>query len=196
MKTRRNGCTAPVAVQVAGVTLIELLITLSISTLLLAVAIPSLSSFIDDNRLSSRTFELVGAMNLARSEAIKRGAWVSLCKTKHPEATPTVCQADAGWEQGLVIFVDNTQEIGNQLGVIDGADQIVKIYYAEDRIRISAGNSFALGIAYNPDGLGLGIKADGSTGTASNTFNLCLNNKGTAIVTNRSGRIRISQGDC
>lgn len=196
MKQSQNGFAASAAAKAAGVTLIELLVSLSITAILLTVALPSLSSFMSDSRLSSRTFDLVGAMNLARSEAIKRGAWVTLCKTTHPDSPTPACESGAGWEGGWIVFTDNNQDIGNQIGVIDGTDQIIKVFSGEERITITAGNSYSQGIAFNANGLGLGIKADGSTGTASNTFNLCLNGKGTSIITNRSGRIRIGQGEC
>ena len=57
----------------SGFTLVELMITLAIAGILVAVGIPSFNSTISSNRLTSYANELVTALNLARSEAVKRG---------------------------------------------------------------------------------------------------------------------------
>ena len=56
-----------------GVTLIELMITLSVAAILLSLAIPSFQQIAATNRVAGLTNELTAALNLARSEAIKRG---------------------------------------------------------------------------------------------------------------------------
>lgn len=60
----------PYAVQ--GFTLIELMITISIAAILLAVGVPSMRDMIQQNRLTGNVNEFVAANMLARSEAIKR----------------------------------------------------------------------------------------------------------------------------
>lgn len=57
-----------------GFTLVEMLITLVIGVILLTWAVPSFQETIRQNRLSTEANELITALNLARSEAIKRGA--------------------------------------------------------------------------------------------------------------------------
>ena len=64
--------------QHSGFTLIELMITLAIASILLSVGIPSFQSIFEINRLATQANELVGAVNLARSEAIKRGQDVTV----------------------------------------------------------------------------------------------------------------------
>jgi len=61
-----------------GFTLVELMITLVIAAILLAVAIPSFKTLFESNRLATQANELIGVVNLARSEAIKRGANVTI----------------------------------------------------------------------------------------------------------------------
>lgn len=77
-----------------GFTLLELIITVSIAGLLAAVAIPSFNKAISSNRLTAQTNDFVTALNLARSEAIKRGRNVLLTKT------------GINWEDGWQVFVD------------------------------------------------------------------------------------------
>lgn len=61
-----------------GVTLVELMVTLTVMALTLALGVPAFSRLIASNRLAAQTNELVGALNLARSEAVRRAQPVAL----------------------------------------------------------------------------------------------------------------------
>jgi type IV fimbrial biogenesis protein FimT len=71
-----------------GFTLVELLIGLAIAGMLMALATPHWRSLIAAAELRERALALVGAMSVARSEAIKRGTRVDLC----PSADRTRCR--------------------------------------------------------------------------------------------------------
>lgn len=60
----------------SGFTLIELLVTLAVAAILLAIGVPGLRNILLTNRLATTANEVVAALNLARSEAIKRNARV------------------------------------------------------------------------------------------------------------------------
>ncbi len=64
---------ARVTRRVGGFTLFELLITLIVAAVLLAIVVPNLSSFVSSSRLRATQSEFVSALTLARSEATKRG---------------------------------------------------------------------------------------------------------------------------
>jgi len=82
---------------VRGVTLIELLITVSIVAILLAFAVPNLREFFVANRIGSASNEFVAALATARSEAIRRGANVRITNLQ---------LTSAEWSNGWHICAD------------------------------------------------------------------------------------------
>ncbi len=85
----------------AGFTLIELLVTLAVAAILLVVAVPSFQQFIRTNRVATQANEFATALAVARSEAVKRRATVTVCHS----AGATTC--DGGWNDGWLVFVDD-----------------------------------------------------------------------------------------
>lgn len=87
-----------------GFTLIELMITLAVMAIVVAMAAPGFNNMITNNRSTSMASELVATVNYARSEAIKQAKRVSIC----PSTNGTSCLASADdWAKGWLVFVDN-----------------------------------------------------------------------------------------
>ncbi|WP_395009572.1 GspH/FimT family pseudopilin [Undibacterium sp.] len=82
-----------------GFTLIDLLVSLAILAILLAVAIPSLSDVFLSSKLGSYANNLVASAHLARSEAIKSNVAVIMCASTNG----TTCGA-GGWESGWIVL--------------------------------------------------------------------------------------------
>ena len=68
-----RGAWPPGRTQVHGVTLVELVVTLAVMAILVSLAAPSFTRMLASDRLSTQTNELVMSLNVAKSEAIKRG---------------------------------------------------------------------------------------------------------------------------
>lgn len=92
-----------------GFTLIELIVTLAIAAILVNVAVPSMKTMIDNNRLTAATNRLVGALGYARSEAVKQGAIVTICSS-NTAGNDCGSGADALWEHGWFVFIDSDSD--------------------------------------------------------------------------------------
>ena len=85
----------------SGFTLFEMMIALAIAAILFTQVLPSFSQLIRSSHLSVQKNSFLGAMQFARSEAIKRGQRVYICA-----GGDLTCSEEDIWEQGWIVFVD------------------------------------------------------------------------------------------
>jgi len=89
-------------------TLIELLIVIALVAILATLAGPAFRSFIQNTRATAQANEFVSALNLARSEAAKRGVTVELCAS----ANQSGCTGNAGhWSQNWLVVDTTSNEV-------------------------------------------------------------------------------------
>ena len=101
-----------------GFSLIELLIAAAIVGLLVRAAGPWYRHWIAAQQLANHAHFLAGTMNLARSEAIKTGYRVNLCKSPDRQQ----CADDgSGWELGWILYVDENQD-----GEISAGETVIR----------------------------------------------------------------------
>ncbi len=103
----------------AGVTLLELIVTMAVLALLVGIGIPSFNSVVRNNRLATQANELVAALSLARSEASKRGLPVSVCVSSGGATCDT---GSPDWADGWIVFVD-----AGAAGAVDGTDEVLQV---------------------------------------------------------------------
>jgi type IV fimbrial biogenesis protein FimT len=64
-----------------GFTLLELMVTIAVLAILTTVGVPSFRLLVQNNRVTTQTNELVTALNVGRTEAVKRGRNVQVAVT-------------------------------------------------------------------------------------------------------------------
>jgi type IV fimbrial biogenesis protein FimT len=97
-----------------GFTLVELMYTIAVAAIVLGIGIPAFTETIHAGRMTTSVNTAVTAMHVARSEAVKRRARVTLCRST-TAAAPT-CDASG---DGYMVFVntadDQTFDVGDTL---------------------------------------------------------------------------------
>jgi type IV fimbrial biogenesis protein FimT len=95
-----------------GFTMLELIITIAIAAILLALAVPSFTSFLNANQVTTQANELLATFQVARMESIKRSARVVVCATGDANAATPSCANSSTWavsaqsNDGWISFVD------------------------------------------------------------------------------------------
>jgi len=99
----------------------------------MGIAVPSFQAMIANNRLTTQANSMVGALNIARSEAAKQNKRVTVRKNA------------GGWASGWHVFIDN-----KKYGLFDGTDKDIRQYPAitGNTIKTSVTNY----LSYFPDG--------------------------------------------
>jgi len=165
----------------SGFTLTELVLTLAISSILVSSAAPAFRGLLLNNRAVSLTNNLITALQIARSEAIKRNQDVTICKS----SDSLTCSGS--WSDGWIIFSDIDHD--RRLDELNGDTLIQVQKYAGIEFSISW-NAFRSDnyIQYN---------AHGFIHSNNGTFKLCPPDNNVhyarAIIINRVGRARASK---
>ncbi|NOS87696.1 MAG: prepilin-type N-terminal cleavage/methylation domain-containing protein [Methylococcaceae bacterium] len=171
----------------SGFTLVELMMTIAVASIVLGIGIPSFVSLIDNNRLTAYANDMVGALNLARSESIRRSMQVTVRRKGVSNSN-----WDAGWEVFTDVDVD---------GVLDaGTDVLLREYPAlSNGVTLRSGDNFACWLAYNSVGLSRGSGSDCNGGLANDSFRLCDSSAQAStslkIIVSATGRVRICHGN-
>jgi type IV fimbrial biogenesis protein FimT len=159
--------------------LFDLLVTLAIAGTLTTLAAPAYKQLMLRTRLTAQTNQLLTDLHLARSEAIKRGQQVVLCKSRDGQH----CLGDAAWHDGWVVFVDL-----NDNHRVDPDEIILRAQGAQrvpTHLNASGGAQRNHYLGYRPDGM------SGKRGT----FTLCdpsAPQLARAIIIYWTGRARVS----
>jgi type IV fimbrial biogenesis protein FimT len=105
---------------------VELMATMAVSAALLGAAAPNLGTFVQNNRIRAATDDFITTIVAGRTEAIKRGDAVILCRTGNPfAASADLACGDAepngtpnqneDWSKGYIVY--NTPNYGGGGGV-------------------------------------------------------------------------------
>ncbi len=166
-----------------GFTLLELMITITVAGVLLAIGIPNFRSALADSRLAAQTNELSAALSAARGEAMKRGVRVTICRS----TTGTGCSTTAAgnWREGWLVFAETAA--AGTIGTVDAGEPTIAV-----RSEIAGNNSINFTgnptwrVTYNTQGMT----------TSLGTFRVCDNTRSgyqREIAVARTGRSRMQR---
>jgi len=85
-----------------GLTALELLITLSLVTILMLAGFPGFREYRLNQQLKSALATLHSDLKLARNEGISMNAWTIVCPGNKVDA----CKNHSDWSQGWIVFAD------------------------------------------------------------------------------------------
>ncbi len=154
-----------------GLTLIELVVTIAVLAITLGLGVPSFNSLIINNRLTTQANALVASVNLARSEAVKRGVQVR------------IAEESGNWKRGWRVTVAGAK---NRV--------LLRVQFPfEGKSTLSAlrDSNRVKQMNFSPRGFLIGNAV---------TFELCNSgasaNRQKKLIISSSGRVKVSDGAC
>lgn len=133
-------------------TLTELLIVLVVMGVVLQLALPNFRTAVSNSRSTGIGGELIAALTLARTEAVKRAKWVSVCPTTNGSS----CGLSTDWAKGWIVYVDSAvSDMDTAATTLTGAN-IIRVWsdIPSGAVITATKSSTALSyIRFNPSGL-------------------------------------------
>ena len=165
-----------------GLTLIELVVTLAVLSILLALAGPAFQDLVARNQVSAATNRFIASLHLARSEAVRTGSHVSLC--------PGSADACGGrdYAGGWTLFVDRNHDGRRQAN-----EGVIRVFDAAGPgLSISGNSTVEAHISYAPIGF---TELPGGAFQAG-TITVCRPPYARRVVISRTGRPRVEAARC
>lgn len=97
-----------------GFTLVELMVTIAIVAIALAIALPSFTQFVRTNELTGTRDKLIASFQYARTEAVNRNADIALC----PSTDSATCTNGSDWADGWIVYIDTNSGMNSTVGTL------------------------------------------------------------------------------
>lgn len=182
-----------------GLTAIELLVTVAILAIVLAIGLPSLREFLTRNQAASITREFSSDVTRARTEAINRNSCVTMCISNTTAnaltgGTPTCAGSGSNWQVGWIVFANPSCSSGQINPTTNGSTLIAVRQRGLDTFELSPASGFALRrITFDSRGLAAGVQKNLTLAyTPENTSSphyrsICLSSAGRVTVRQYAG---------
>lgn len=106
MHTNTNYISHPPINRTGGFTLVELLITIAILSIVLAIAVPNINT--GRSMVINQSREFKSALNYARNEALNQSRTVAMCPSNDSSVAAPSC--DTNWHNGWIVYVDENND--------------------------------------------------------------------------------------
>jgi type IV fimbrial biogenesis protein FimT len=147
------------------------MVTVTVAAIILAVGVPSFVSFVQNQRATTYTNELVIALNIGRSEATRRGTAVTVCASDDG----ATCSDDDDWSTGWIVAT---------------AAEVLRTWDA-----VEGGAGVIVGDADE-----VSFQPRGALSTPSVVLNVrvpdCSGDQGRDITVNRTGHVSVTRVAC
>lgn len=168
----------------AGFTLIELLASLAIGATVIALSTPMVN-LVRENKATSISYEFMAALKFARSEAIKRGNRVTVCRSNSSTRCDRVPDIDGqkNWSTGWIVFSD----VNGNGQVNPTQDEILRVRRALDS-GYTLRSKAKVRVTYKATGISPGFMDSWTICTPANNNAL---SKG--VIVAYTGRVRLAK---
>ena len=159
-----------------GLTLIELIAAIAVIAISLTILMPSWASITQRNQITTTVNQLVAHLRYARSTAVTRNAFVTLCPSDDGQS----CSGNTlGWRDGYLVFEDHDGD-----GERTDDEPLL-------RVRGSLAPNLRLqSTAGRPE---IRFRGDGAAWSTNTTFSVCLGDDVSAyraVILLGTGRVR------
>lgn len=165
-----------------GFTLVEFIMVLVIAAMLAVMSVP-MSHMLESNRASEVAYEFMATLNFARSEAIKRGNRITVCRTMAGNRCDEIADINKQkvWDAGWMVFSD----INGNGQFNTGQDEILRVHGALPNGYTLRSNS-RVRVTYKATGISPGFM---------DSWTVCAPGSGMAkgIIIAYSGRVRFAR---
>lgn len=104
-----------------GFTLVELMITLLIAAILMAIGVPGMRVLSQNSQQRNAVSDINSTLARVRTEVAARNIGATVCASNDQES----CSGEVNWENGWIIFVDRDAD-----GEIDTGDTVIQVHAA------------------------------------------------------------------
>ena len=115
-----------------GFTLVEMMVTIAVMAILVAIALPSSKSLIERWRVRNTTEAMRSTLFLARSEAMRRGAKIVVTKNANGAGGCTLAGNNEDWGCGWTVFVD-----ANKNNKLDSGEVVLQNYSGTTDVNVT-----------------------------------------------------------